>query len=207
MLETLLELRDRSIHYVVGTRPAVYYIADKDAGGVLVNAPPYDAALLAELERITPPKFLYLPSRHGAQDLDRWREACGLETIVYDAEVPGITEGTIDIVLDRKTKLSRTMDFLPMGGVTEGCCALRLKNKPGIVFFGPALTPGADGWPTLIFNDDDHSFESRLFGALGLQDLQFEYGFTDVFEPGVTQFGPQAGEAIKERVARVIEED
>ena len=28
-------------------------------------------------------------------------------------------------------KLTRTIDFLPMSGVTEGCCALRIKTDGG----------------------------------------------------------------------------
>ena len=128
-----------------------------------------------------------------------------LEALAFEIEARAIGEG-VDIAFDTKRKFSRTMDFLPMAGVTAGTCALRLKNKPGVVFFGPALEPGEDGWPTLVFHDDDHSFESRLFGALGVQDLQFDYAFTDVFEPGRTQFGPGAGEAVKARIARAIED-
>ena len=40
MLDKLAALRERTIYHVAGTHPAVYYIADRDAGGVLVNAPP-----------------------------------------------------------------------------------------------------------------------------------------------------------------------
>lgn len=205
MLQQLVELRDRAIYYVNGTRPAAYYIVDKEAEGVLVNTPAFDPDLLAALNALGPLKYLYLPSARGARDVDRWREASGAESLAFEVEARAI-DGHIDIAFDTKRKLSRTMDFLPMAGVTAGTCALRLKNKPGVVFFGPALEPGEDGWPTLVFHDDDHSFESRLFGALGVQDLQFDYAFTDVFEPGRTRFGPGAGEAVKTSVARVVED-
>ncbi|MEJ2060227.1 MAG: hypothetical protein P8Y64_07035 [Gammaproteobacteria bacterium] len=200
----LLELRDRSVYHVTGTEPAVYYLVDQDAEGVLINTPAFDAALLDELQAIAPLKFIYLPSRHGAHELDRWREASGAETLAFQAEAPAI-EGSIDIAFDTKRKFTRTIDFLPMAGVTEGACALRCRNKPGLIFFGPILAPGEDGWPTLIFSEDDHSFESRLFGALGLQDLKFDYAFTDVFVPGVTRFGPGADAAIKEAIEQALE--
>jgi hypothetical protein len=140
------------------------------------------------------------------RDLAAWR-AAGLEVMAFEAEVAAVGRAEIDIVLDRKSKLTRTIDFLPMGGVTEGTCLMRLKNKPSTVFFGPALEPGADGWPTLVFHDDDHSYESRLFGALGLADLQFEHAFTDVFVPGQTRHGPAAGAEVRPRVSAVVEAD
>lgn len=204
MLEKILELRDRSIYYVEGSAPAVYFMADKDAGGVLINTPPFDPELLAAIADIAPLKFIFLPSRHGARELDRWREASGAEAMAFEVEIPFI-EGDIDLTLDKKSKLTRTIDFLPMAGVTQGSCAMRLRNKPGVMFFGPILSPGGDGWPTLQFNDSDHSYESRLFGALGVQDVQFEYAFTDVYEAGRTQFGPGAGEAVKKRIEQALE--
>jgi hypothetical protein len=204
MLHELVRLRDRSIHYVLDTRPAVYYLVDREINGVLINTPPFAAALHEALSAIAPVKFLFMPSRRGARDLDRWREATGAESLAFEAEVSAI-EGGIDIALNRKTKLTRTIDFLPMAGATEGTCALRLKNKPGGIFFGPALSPGDDGWPTLIERPDDYSFENRLFGALGLQDLQFDYAFTDDFEPGSTRFGPGAAAEIKLRLEQALE--
>lgn len=205
MLDKLLVLRERTIYYVAGTRPAAYYIADRDAGGVLVNAPPFDEPLLAALRAITPPAYLFLPSHRGARDLDRWRQGAGLETIAFEAEAPHIA-GTIDLAIGRGRKLSRTIDFLQMSGVTEGCCALRIKNDGGIIFFGPILEPGPDGWPALVPHDDDYSTENRLIGALGLQDQRFEYAFTDVFEPGRTRCGPGAGAAVRERLRRLLED-
>lgn len=204
MLHELVALRDRRIFYLLDTRPAVYFLVDREVQGVLINTPPFDPALQQALTDIAPLKFIFLPSHRGCQQLDRWREASRAESMAFEAEVPALG-GAVDIVLNRKTKLTRTIDFLPMAGVTEGTCAMRLKNKPGGVFFGPALAPGPDGWPTLIAHDDDFSYESRLFGALGLQDLQFDYALTDVFEPGVTRFGPGASTEIRLRIARELE--
>jgi len=199
----LVALRDRSIYYVAGSRPAAYYIADREAGGVLVNAPPFGAALLTELRVLAPLTYVFLPSRRGARDLARWR-AAGAETIAAEAEAPHI-EGTVDLPVAGGRKLTRTIDFLPMSGVTEGSCALRIRNNGGAIFFGPILEPGEDGWPALIAHADDYSAENRLIGALGLQDQRFEYAFTDVFEAGRTRFGPGAGDAVRERLRRLLE--
>jgi hypothetical protein len=203
MLHKLVALRDREIHYLVGSRPAAYYIADRAAGGVLVNAPPFDEALLAALRALAPLAYLYLPSRRGAHGLARWR-AAGAETIAAEAEAPHIVE-TVDLPVAGGRKLTRTIDFLPMSGVTEGSCALRIRNNGGAMFFGPILEPGDDGWPDLILHPEDYSQENRLIGALGLQDLRFEYAFTDVFDPGRTRFGPGAGDAVRERLRRALE--
>ncbi len=200
-MQELLQVPGRTI-YLVPTpagMPAVYYIVDREVGGILVNTPDFDAGLAAELDDLGGVTYIFLPSRLGAHDLDAWREACGAEALAYEAECPAI-HGTVDIALNNKTKLTRTIDFLPMSGRTEGSCALRLKNKPGVVFFGPILTPGERGWPTLIANTDDFSFESRLFGVLGLQDVKYEYAFTDHFDPEHTRFGPGAGAAIQQEL-------
>ncbi|WP_422126557.1 hypothetical protein [Thioalkalivibrio sulfidiphilus] len=203
MLTELLKLRDRSIYHVQGTAPAVYYIADQELKGVLVNAPPFSTELLDALNAITPLRFIYLPSRRGARDIEAWREA-GAEVLAYEVEAPAI-DGTVDTAFNHKTRFSRTIDFLTMGGVTAGTCALRLRNNPGVVFFGPALEPGEDGWPTLLFHDDDFSRESRLFGSLGIQDVKFAYAFTDVFDPETTRFGPDADQHVNASIARVLE--
>ena len=84
MLDELVILRERRIYYVSGTRPAAYYIADREAGGVLVNAPPFGQALLAALNAAAALQYLFLPSRRGARDLERWRESAGLETIAFE---------------------------------------------------------------------------------------------------------------------------
>ncbi|MDA8108521.1 MAG: hypothetical protein M0015_07820 [Betaproteobacteria bacterium] len=204
MLQRLIELRERTVYYVAGSRPAAYFIADVEAQGVLVNSPAFDPRLLQGLQALAPLKYVFLPSRRGALDLDRWRGASGAETLATEAEAPAIA-GTIDLMLARGRKLTRTIDFLQMAGVTEGSCALRIRNNGGVLFFGPILEPGADGWPVLVPHADDHSAENRLLGALGLQDLRFEYAFTDVFEPGRTRFGPGADAAIRIRLQRLLE--
>ncbi len=196
-MQELLSIVGRRIYLVPVPpgHPAVYYIVDREVNGVLVNTPPFSAETLQALQALAPLKFIFLPSRFGAHELDAWRAASGAEALAFEAEVAAI-EGTVDLSLNTQTKLTRTIDFLPMSGRTQGSCALRLKNKPGVVFFGPILEPGADGWPTLIEHADDQSFETRLFGALGLQDVKYEYAFTDRFEPGTTQFGPGADKGI-----------
>ena len=203
MPDKLIALRERTIYHVAGTRPAVYYVADREAGGVLVNAPPFDETLLAALRALAPLAYVFLPSRRGACDLDRWR-AAGAETIAFEAEVPHVA-GAIDLAVGGGRKLTRTIDFLPMSGVTEGSCALRIKNDGGAIFFGPVLEPGADGWPTLQPHPDDYSAENRLIGTLGLQDQRFAYAFTDVFEPGRTRFGPGADAAVNGNLRRLLE--
>ncbi|MGH8739120.1 MAG: hypothetical protein ACREU5_05115 [Burkholderiales bacterium] len=204
MLAELVALRERTVYLVAGTCPAVYFIADREAGGVLVNAPKFDPVLLAALNNCAPLRYLFLPSRRGAHELERWRAAAGLETVAFEAEAPHIA-GTVDLAIGRGRKLTRTIDFLPMSGATEGSCALRIKNDGGAIFFGPILEPGSDGWPALVPHDDDYSAENRLIGALGLQDQHFEYAFTDVFEEGRTRFGPGAEVAVRENLRRLIE--
>jgi len=205
MLDKLVALRERTIYHVTGTRPAGYYIADSEAGGVLVNAPPFDESLLAALRALAPLAYIFLPSRRGSHDLEHWRAAAGVETIAFEAEAPHVG-GTVDLAVGRGRKLTRTIDFLPMSGVTEGSCALRIKNDGGAIFFGPILEPEPDGWPALVPHDDDYSTENRLIGALGLQDQRFEYAFTDVFELGRTRFGPGAGAAVNENLRRLLED-
>lgn len=203
MLEPLLELPGRRIFHLPTLGPAVYYLVDKELHGVMINSPPFSAQTLAALNAIATLTFIFYPSRRGACDVQAWREASGAETMAFEAEA---IEGEIDITLDRKSKFSRTIDFLPMAGVTPGACAMRLRNKPSVIFFGPILTPDEEGWPNLLFQEDDYSYESRLFGALGLQDLKYEYAFTDVFTSGHTQYGPAADAAIQPRVQRAIED-
>lgn len=205
MLQRLLELRERAIYYVSGTRPAAYYIADAEAQGVLVNTPAFEPGLLQALSAAAPLKYVFLPSRRGVRDLDRWRREGGAESLAGEAEVTAIA-GTVDLPLGRGRKLTRTIEFLTMGGVTEGSCALRIRNNGGAVFFGPILEPEADGWPGLVPHPDDYSSEDRLLGALGLQDLRFEYAFTDAFEPGRTRFGPGADAAIRAHLRRWLED-
>ncbi len=202
-MQLLLELFDRSVYYLPGSRPAVFYLADREGGGILINTPRFDAALLAELNAILPLRFIFYPSRFGAVDAAAWREASGAQTMAYGHEARHIGVEA-DIVLSRENRFSRTVDFLPMSGRTIGSCALRCKNKPGIVFFGPILSRGESGWPALVPQVDDHSFETRLIGALGLQDLGFEYAFTDDFDPLASRSGPGADVAIQLELAQVF---
>lgn len=204
-MQPLVTLRERSIYHLSPTpgRPAVYYINDRDAGGILVNAPAYTKELFTTLDAIASPRYVFLPSRYGACDLDRWR-AQGIEVLAYGPECASI-DGTVDITLDNKSKLTRTIGFLPMAGRTRGSCALYLRNLPGAIFFGPILTPGKNGWPSLIAQTDDYSYESRLFGSLGLKDLRYDYAFTDVFVPGETCYGPGADRAIAQALDSILD--
>lgn len=197
----LLESFDRSVWYLPGTRPAVFYLADREGGGVLINTPPYAMDLAHALGAIAPLNYAFFPSRFGAVDVAAWRKH-GVKTMAYGAEAAHI--GAIDSVIDREQRFSRTIDFLPMSGRTESSAALRCKNKPGIVFFGPILECNANGVPTLIAHEDDYSWENRLFGALGLQDLHYEYAFTDDFEPGHSQFGPGIDQLIKRELDSIF---
>lgn len=199
----LLALFDRSVYYLEGTRPAVFFVAEREGGGILVNTPAFSAELLEQVRAVGPLNYLFYPSRLGAMDMGRWRDASGARSMAYGPEA-GQLGGPADIVLDREHRFSRTVDFLPMAGRTESACALRCKNKPGIIFFGPILEYGPDGWPTVIEHPDDHSFENRLFGAMGLTELKFEYAFCDDFEPGNSRCGPGAGAAIRERIESML---
>lgn len=199
MIRPILQLPGREIYWLEGTAPAVYFLVDNDAGGVLINAPRHTPALAKTLHEVRKIDYVFLPSRFGAHDLDAWR-AEGAEIIAYGPECAGIG-AKVDIAVDNKRKLTRTINFLPLAGRTAGTCALWLKNLPGAIFFGPALQVCEDGWPGLTPQPDDYSYESRLFGALALKDLRYEYAFTDEFTPGTTQFGPGADRAI----ARTLE--
>lgn len=202
-MQLLLELFNRSVYVLPNSQPAVFYLADQEGGGVLINTPKFDTELLAELNAILPMKFIFYPSYLGAKDASFWREASAAQIITYGHESRRI-EAEIDIVLSKENRFSRTIDFLPMSGRTASSCALRCKNKPGIVFFGPILSRGESGWPTLIPQPDDHSYESRVIGALGLQDIQFDYAFTDDFDAQLSQCGPGADQQIQNELNKIF---
>jgi len=196
----LISLPDRRVFYVPGATPASFYLADNRAGGVLVNAPPFDPGLCELLEAAAPLRFVFLPSAFGAASAGTWR-ARGAAVIASVEEAP-LIEAPIDQPVDRKVRLVRDIDFLPMSGRTRGSCALRVRASPSIVFFGPILDHG--DWPTLVAHADDYSFENRLFGALGLADLRFEFAFCDNYVHGRSRFGPGAAEAVRKNLAAVL---
>jgi hypothetical protein len=199
----LLEIGARRVFYLAGSAPAVFLISDPVGGGILVNTPPFSPACFEALQNVAPLRYAFFPSRFGARDSGAWR-AAGVKLIAYGAEASAI--GAVDIVVDRSHRLARDMDFLPMSGRTEGTCALRLKNKPGAVFFGPALQRGPDDWPALIASPDDFSYENRLLGGIGLRRLRFEYAFTDDFSPSCGRWGPGASQAIRGMLDRMLGE-
>jgi len=200
-MERLLELSDRSVYLVSPGPPAVYYIADHKAQGVLINAPPFSENLAHELLRIAPVRFLFLPSRFGVRDLAAWK-SIGAQVLASEEEAIAI--GDIDVVVGTHHKLTRTIDFVPLPGRTVGTYGLQLKNLPGALFLGPALAPGPSGWPELQAISDDYSYESRFMGIFRLRDLAFEYVFTDDFVSGVTQFGPGARAALETYLERLL---
>lgn len=199
----LYESFDRSVYYLPGTTPAVFYLADKEGGGILINSPFFSEETLAQLHAVIPLKYIFYPSYLGARDLDAWRKASGARSMAYGHESRRI-QGQVDIVLERENRFSRTIDFLPMSGRTESSCALRCKNNPGLIFFGPILSRAASGWPAVIPHPDDYSYENRLFGALGLRDIKFGYAFTDDFDPLVSRIGPAADAAIRDEIERAL---
>jgi len=161
----LISLSGRRLFYLRGTQPACFYLADVHAGGVLVSAAGVGA----------------------------WR-AAGVQVIASVEEAASV-DATIDQPVDRKVRLLREIDFLPMPGRTRGSCALRVKPSPAIVFFGPILDHG--DWPGLVAHADDHSFENRLIGALGLRGQRFEFAFCDNYVHGQSRFGPGAADAVR----------
>lgn len=202
MIQLLLGLPARSVYGVSGPGPAVFYVADAEGGGVLVNSPAFSPGLLQELSCLAPPRFVFYPSRLGARDVAAWR-AAGIRTMACGGEFGG-SDAAVDIVLDREYRFSRTIDFLPMSGRTAGTCALRCKNQPAVIFFGPALERGDSGWPELVAHSDDYSYENRLLGAVGLRHLKYEYAYTDDFDPDTSRCGPGAGAAIAAQLEAVL---
>lgn len=200
-MDLLLTLNDRVIYLVSQGPPAVFYIVDDKARGILVNAPPFSEALSDQLNQKGPLSYLFLPSRFGARDIGAWK-AAGARVLASQEEAVSIAH--VDQTVDGHDKLTRTIDFLPMAGRTRGTCGLRLRNLPGVLFLGPALMPGPSAWPELLPLPDDFSYESRLMGVFGLRDLSFDYVFTDVFVPGVTLFGPGAAVAVRAHLDRLL---
>jgi hypothetical protein len=199
----LLKLPARRVYYVPRTAPAVFYLADDEGGGVLINTPPFSPALDARLKSVTPARYIFIPSRFGARHGAAWREA-GAKIIAYREELAGC-HVVVDVALDRGWRFSRTIDFLPMAGRTAHTCALRCKAKPAILFLGPALSRVASGWPSLEPQPDDDSYENRLIGAVGLRDLRYDYAFTDDFDPVKSRYGPGADRGIRRELNRALQ--
>lgn len=193
-LVELVRSFDRSVYFLdqAGHAPACFYLADREAGGLLVNAPVFDAELLGAMQIVAPLRFLFLPSRFGAAGAVMWRDA-GARVIAHAAECVAV-DVPVDIPVEPDLRFSRTIDFLHMPGRTPGACALRCRNKPGFIFFGPILDYDQKGRLELRRRGDDVDFDARLLGALGLRDLKFEYAFCDGFRPDVSRFGPGAHE-------------
>jgi len=207
-MQKLLNISGRKIYLVSDSSAlvSVYYILDKEVGGILINTPEYSDEVAVQLKQAGGVSFIFYPSFFGAKDVDLWRNALNAETMASEVEQSAI-QGTVDISIDSKTKLTRTIDFLTMAGRTRGSCALRLKNLPGAIFFGPILSPNDSGWPGLNSNDNDYSFESRIFGALALKDLKYDYAFTDKFTVGVTKYGPEVSRHINAEIESALDLD
>lgn len=198
----LVSLPDRRVFYLPGATPACFYLAHGRAGGVLVNSPPFEPGLRERLEAVAPLRFVFLPSALGAADAEAWR-AGGAAVIASVEEAPLIV-AQIDQPVDRKVRLVRDIDFLPMSGRTRGSCALRVRASPAIVFFGPILDHR--DWPAIVAHADDYSYENRMIGALGLRDLRFEFAFCDNYVHGRSRFGPGAAEAVRRNLAAELSE-
>lgn len=196
-LVELINLQDRRVFYLANTAPACFYLAHGRAGGVLINSPPYAPDLHDKLVAVAPLSFVFLPSALGSADAGAWR-AVGAAMIASIEEAP-LIDTPIDQPVDRKVRLVRDIDFFPLSGRTRGSCAMRVRASPSIVFFGPILDHR--DWPALVAHPDDYSFENRVLGALGLQDLHFEFAFCDNYAHGRSRFGPGAADAVRRNLA------
>lgn len=196
----VISLADRRVFYLPGPAPACFYLADSRAGGVLINAPPFVPGLREKLEAAAPLRYVFLPSAYGAVGVESWR--AGGAAVIASVEEASLIDAPIDQPVDRKVRLVRDIDFLPMSGRTRASCALRVRASPSIVFFGPILDHR--DWPTLVAHADDYSFENRLIGALGLRDLRFEFAFCDNYVHGKSRFGPGAAGAVRKNLAAVL---
>lgn len=188
-MKPLLQIDIRTIYYIETLSCASFLITDSEASGILINTPAFNTTLLQEINILSPIKYIFLPSHLGALDLAQWQSHSKAQ-IICSYEEQSLLPVPPDIIPDNKTRFTRTIEFLPMSGRTKGTLALRLRNNPPVVFFGPALSHGEDGWPRFELQDDDYSQENRLFGALGMQDLAFEYAFCDNYR---LEFGAQPG--------------
>ena len=201
----ILTLPQRLIYFLDSgnaQQAASFLICDKELGAVMVNTPDFSTKLLSQIE-CHQINYIFLPSHLGARDLDLWQKETNAEIIAHQAECPYIPQ-KVDHAINEKTRLSRTIDFLPLPGRTPGSCALYLKNLPGVLFPGPVLQSTPGNWPTITQHEDDFNFESRLFSALLLKDTKFQYVFTDDFQPGHLH-GPNADQHIRRNIDQLFD--
>ncbi len=200
LFELVLSLPQRQIFYLTGSLPAVYYLHDAEVGGVLINTPTFDNKVLEAITALGGLAFIFYPSFFGVHDFLAWKSHSKAEVLANPLELATLGLKP-DIALDRQSKLTRTIDFLPMSGRTVGSMAMRLKNQPAVIFFGPILSPNAEGVLSLVPQANDYSWENRVFGSLGLQDLAFEYAFSDIFAKNQVHYGPNASVKIHQALA------
>jgi len=174
--------------YALGGEPACFLIDDRDAGLILVNAPAprwHDA-----LVRRGGVRYLFLPSARGAAHARFW-QACGATLLAHPREP--LPDDLVVRRVDDRQRLTRTIDFLPLPGATPGTCALHLRNKPGVVFAGPALA-GPDALPP--------AGEDALFSALYLGGLPVHWLFWD---DASAPLGPEGAAHLRQRLERLLE--
>jgi hypothetical protein len=185
----LLALPDgRRVLRLAGGPPAIFCYIDPLAGGVLVGTPRFEPDLLAALP---PVRFIVYPSARSATDVGAWREATGARVV---AGVGEPLDGPVDERADGTIRITGRLDFLACAGATPGTIALRSKGPPALVFFGPALAQ-AQGWPQLVPDAADWSWEHRLIGALGIAALPFDYAFCDDHGTA-SRIGPSASSHV-----------
>jgi len=204
--QKILEISNRQIFLLTDATekfPATFIIRDKEVGGIMINTPTYTKHHIDLIPNFDI-NYIFLPSYLGAHDLQQWKDCTNAEIIAHENEC-SLINFPIDISVNQKTKLTRTIDFVPIAGRTQGSCALYLKNLPGIIFFGPILQSQENKWPRIIQKPTDYNYESRLFSALSIKDLKYQYAFTDDFHFGVSKFGPNADKAIKISIEDLFE--
>ncbi|MDX1812912.1 MAG: hypothetical protein R3240_13230 [Gammaproteobacteria bacterium] len=196
----ILKTDDRSIFHLTNTEglAASFLILDSKIGGILVNTPKFCAASYQDLQQY-PINYIFISSHLGATDLAEWKKNTNAETIAHENEQALIAD-KIDISIHTQTKLSRTIDILPLPGRTAGTSVLHLKNLPGVLFAGPALQCKENQWPALEISEQDYDAELKLLSSLNLKNLKYSYIFTDDFKPGKSLFGPDADSHIKQSI-------
>jgi hypothetical protein len=113
ILIRLLDVPGREVWLVPASVPACFLLVDERAGGVLVNAPPFDANLVQAMGHVTEVRFIFLPSRFGAIDVAQWRSALNARTIAAAGECSAIT-GPVDEPIDGGVRIHGRLDFLSL---------------------------------------------------------------------------------------------